>query len=167
MVSEGVRAAVWDGLLEVSRAVHYYAAQKKKHQRHRNIIRFFLAAAGTGALLSLINLLPGVVANVIVTIGGALVTGVVIWEALLDPTKKAAYLEIITSHDLPAVERLYRSLWEDTEMGRIDTDQALETKRELLARLQEVTSRIDVEDNDEIQDATQADAFTVEEQRYA
>ena len=165
--SESARQAVWDGLLEVSRAVHYYAAQKKRYGRYRNLMRGVLALSGTGALVGLLDFLPPVLENTTIQIAGAAIAVLVILDFLWDPAEKYVALKLVTAHQLPILENRYRGLWERTMSDQFPINDALAEKEELLALLNQIASGIDICDDDSIVEEAQRNAFKVEEQRYA
>lgn len=165
-INDTVRQQVWDGLLEVARATHYFSAQKDRYVRERNISRYAQGIAGTGAVVNLLNFFP--YAEQSAAVFGALIVFVVIWNFVRDPESKAARLTIVTSHQLPFLESRYRALWGRTMSAAISNKAAQNQKDALMAELVSIASVLnDIEHDQQLVTKTQYDAFKVEEQRYA
>lgn len=161
MVSSATYHAVWDGLLEVARAVHYFSAIERRYRRPAFGIRFVLALSGCGSVASLLVSSP-----VLASISGALVTALVILDLLWDCSKRTAQLKIV-NNNLAGLEREYRSLWTKVRNGSIDDSEAIQRSDLLNARLIQIASDSDVSGDDKISQKAQERAFKVEEQRYA
>ena len=165
-VSSTVRRHVWDGLLEVARAVYYFNAQKNRYVRERNVSRFVQGIVATGAIVSPLGFLP--YSQGLVALAGAFIGIVVIWNFVRDPESKAARLELVTGHQLPRLESRYRDLWERTMLGTVSDEEAQREKTALLTELGDVVSVLEnIQDDEKLVVTTQRNAFNVEEQRYA
>ena len=161
MVSGVTYHSVWDGLLEVSRARHYFAARENGFVRQAFALRFLLALAGIGAVASFIESFGW-----LAPISGVTVAALVILDLLWDGTTRVTQLKIV-NRDLAALEARYRSFWDETRNGTV-TDQEAHAKRsELLATLNQIASNVDIAADGKIIQQSQERAFAVEEQRYA
>ncbi len=161
MVSSSTYHAVWDGLLEVSRARHYFAAQESRLEWRAFALRFALALSGLGAVASLVESFEW-----LAPVSGVAITALVIVDLLWDGTTKIAQLKVV-NRDLAALETMYRSFWDETRNGSITDQEALPRKNELLAALNQVAANVDVVARKKIIQQAQEDAFKVEQQRYA
>ena len=161
MVSEVTYQAVWDGLLEVSRARHFYFDQERRHKNINFILRFLLAMSGIGAFASIwdIHELVGPTA-------GTLISALVIIDLLGNFTTRLAQLKIVNL-DLASLEQDYRNFWDDTRNGTISNKEASENKKVLMMRLNMIASNVDITASDKILQRIQEDAFRAEEVRYA
>ena len=164
-ISETVKNNIWNGHLEVSRAVHYFHAQMVRYAKERNASRFAQGIAGTGALIGVLDFVP--FSEIAISVTGALVAFVVIWDLVRDPAAKATRLELVYSRQLQPLEANYRDLWEQTLSDTISAAEAQEQKAVLMKELANITSILDIEDDARLATETQRSAFKVEEQRYA
>ncbi len=161
MVSSATYHAVWDGLLEVSRARHYFSAREKGLARGTFAIRFALALAGVGAMASLQESFGW-----LAPVSGGAITALVILDLLWDGTTRLAQLKIV-NRDLDTLETSYRAFWDQTRNGTIADQEANAKKDELLTTLNQITSNVDIAINERAVQQAQERAFAVEEQRYA
>ena len=160
-VSKVTYGAVWDGLLEVSRARHYFAAHENGLACQTFVLRFALALAGVGAMASLVQSLVW-----LAPISGAAVAALVILELLWDGTTRVAQLKT-ANRELAALDTRYRAFWDEIRNGAIADQEANERKNELLATLNRIASNVDIAAKEKFVQQAQERAFKGEELRYA
>ncbi len=162
MVSDQTYESIWDGLLEVTRVVRYFAILESKCRRRSNLVRLVLGVSGCGAFASAFNLLP----EMSMAIFGASVSILVIYDFVFDPTRNLIQLNLVNSQ-LSEIEIKYRSLWERTRSGAESEEDALEKKEKIMLQMNNIASRCDHKLDSKVIEAAQEEAFKVEETRYA
>ena len=171
MVTELIRNAVWQGMLDAERCVGYsgllYGRYKKVH-RLITLVVLSSALAGVGVLAAH---LPVVIQH----IASAVIGFLVVWDSIAGYARKSEVVGLVNS-ECAALVIEYQNLW--LSLGHVDesADDA-QAKREL-ARLSEKTSKaIDrltlagINENQKLnqrstEDAYE-DAYTVQAARYA
>ncbi len=161
MVSKATYNDVWDGLLEVSRARCFYDNREKTFSRYTFSLRLGLAMAGVGALASLLDSI-----EIVGPFAGIAITVLVLVDLLWDGTTRLAQLKIV-NRDLIELETEYRDIWEKTRNGIISDKEARNKKKDVLERLNKITSNVDVTATQKTLQNVQEIAFKVEEVRYA
>lgn len=162
MVSNTVYTDIWDGLLDVARIIRYFSLREKQFQRWSRAIRGVLAAAGIGATMTVVKLVP----NEFISITGCVIVVVIIVDLLIDPSKTVTQLKIVNIR-LSKLEEQYRTLWEKARCHQVTDDSALEEKQRILLEMKEICSLVDIQIDDKICEAAQIQAFQTEERRYA
>ena len=138
MVSAPTYNSAWDGLLEIARARHYFAAQEKKFGRIAFSIRFVLAMAGCGGAASLIYPLEWLLPYI-----GTAVTVLVIFDLLWDGLKRCSQLQVVNT-ELADLEVEYRAFWDSIRSNSLVESDALELMKTLQKRLVQITTIVDV-----------------------
>ena len=171
MVSSSTYHAVWDGLLDVARAVHYYAELERRYRQYTHISRALLALSGTGAGVGLIVSLTPIFGNwmaaeIISAVAGFFVTLLVIVDLIFNGSSRVAKLRDV-NQKLAALEADYRVFWEKVREGAIDNLDAIEIKIRMSQQRVEYEAFAAMPPNAGLNRITQRQAFQVEEQRYA
>ncbi len=162
MVSNSVYCDVWDGLLEVARIIRYYSLRTKQYQMQRCLVRSGVAFAGVGATATALDFVP----NDVMSFIGIFIVALIIADLLIDPTKTVTQLKIV-NFQLSKLEEQYRYLWERARTDLITDEEALREKQRILLEMNEISSFVDIQINDKINEIAQKEAFQTEENRYA
>ena len=165
MISDSTYHEIWDGLLEVCRVHRYSILCKQKYQRLAMVFRFLLAISGIGVLASLIEFFYFLPASTIVLFG-ILISVLIILDLIIQPSKTAAQLIIVTSM-LSDLEGNHRKLWEEVKADLISDKEALSKKNQIMLELRRVSSLVEINVNDKYNEIAQTEAFQTEEARYA
>lgn len=153
--------AVWDGLLEVARARHYYAEIERMLQVPVAVVRFLLALSGCGVFVSLFASWPWIGSAF-----GLAVTVMVVLDLSVNGTKRLAQVKAVNA-SLEVIEDEYRTLWESVRNGDIEGHDAILEKRRLLGTMTHVTGIADVWNFSRVNQTAAERAYEVEGQRYA
>lgn len=157
--------AVWDGLLEVSRARYYYAGIERLLQVPVFIVRFLLALSGCGVFVSIFSEWPWIEPAFGPAFGLA-VAVLVVLDLFLNGTKRLAQVKAVNA-SLEVIEGEYRALWESVRNGDIEGHDAVREKRRLLNTMTHVTGVADVWNFKRVNQTAVEQAYEVEGQRYA
>ena len=166
MEPEDAGYAIWDGLLDVSRVVHYYATQERRYERFAFGFRLVLALSGAGVAAPFLTASFIELPDWITPAFGVIITIFVVLDLLRNDAARAAQIKAVIP-DLAELESRYRSLWEETRNKSIDDQDALARKRKLMKDLNRIVSNVDIPSSRRIVYRTQKEAFKVEELRYA
>lgn len=165
MVTETTKHAIWDGLLEASRAARYYSVIAERHARKKRFRMWLQAIAGGIAALS-IAWIPSFTFHVeiLVTIGGLLIILTVVLERTL--TDQSELLSFVQS-DLSRISGKYNRLFLLANNDQIDESVARYAHEDLLDLLYRAFDRVDVPIDEELVVKTQREAFATEKERYS
>ena len=162
MVSEQVRNAVWQDMLDVARVIRYYDALSDRYKHNQAVIRFLLLIAVAGGIGALLDLFP----EIAQLISGGLVALLVAWDFISDYARKAAILHVI-SIECSALEIEWQSLWFKIET--LDDDTALNENTRLLRRISDVTGwagQANIREDRKLNEECERVAYEVMEARY-
>ncbi len=165
MVTETTKHAMWDGLLEASRAARYYSVIAERHARKKRTRIWLQAIAGGIAALS-IAWIPSFITHVeiIVTIGGLLIILTVVLERML--TDQSELLSFVQS-DLSRISGKYNRLFYLANNDQIDESVARYAHEDLLDLLHRDCVKVNVPIDKELAVETQQEAFATEKERYS
>lgn len=152
---------VWDGLLEVARAREYYYAQEKSLQARVNALRIGLALFGCGAVISLLAPFSW-----LGPVSGVAVASLVIFDSYWGGTKLLSQIQTVNML-LQRIETDYRSLWERVRSKGTDGLDLRSAKENLMKRLDDITTTVDIKPNEKFRHEAQKNAFATEAARYA
>lgn len=161
MITEATYRAVWDGLLEVSRARYYYTEMERSFSRSVFCLRLALAIAGVGVFASLFELFEQ-----IRLFAGIAITILVVIDLLWDGTSTLAKLKLL-NQDLTDLENEYRHIWEETLNRNMSDKDVRAEKKSLLETMNKIASKVDITPKGKIVVKTQESAFNAEKVRYA
>ena len=162
MVSSRTRDHVWQGLLDMARYRLYYGSLERRYRYRFHAVRFLLAAAGVGAAAPLIDMAP----DSLTAFAGVAVVALVIWDLVCDYGEKAAFLGVAVER-LDELEMGHRSLWEELDEERLDDEQARMRMTDLHKAALDAVRGVRISLDDKLNDECQANAFKIEENRYA
>lgn len=170
MVSSRTRDHVWQGLLDMARYRLYYGSLERGYRNKFYAVRFLLAVAGVGATVPLIDgaVVPPIdmVPDWLTAFAGVAVVVLVIWDIVFDYGEKAALLGVAVER-LDELEMEHRSLWEELDEERLDDEQARMRMTDLHKAALDAVRGIRISLDDKLNDECQANAFKIEENRYA
>lgn len=161
MVTEFAKNAIWDELLEASRAERYFAAIADRHPKRKKWRSAIHGIVGGIAAISFLS--PSL--DWLVSIAGLLLVIVVIFSDHI-LTHKADILASV-QRNISQLARDYRRLFELANNEQIDDAAARHTMGLLSGILSNACSRVNVPVDDDLVPNTQEAAFKVESERYA
>ena len=173
MVTDQTRNAIWQDLWDAERYSRYYSSLSDAYRRRHKITRFAtLASVLVEATISVSFVSIGVegiwaVMFLALIVGlGIVIAVLVAWDAVSNYAEDAAALSWV-SMDCSSLNTQWADLWLDIESYAIDEREARSRQRELLRRFNAIASRIDVDLDEEINEASAEDAVRVLKEQYA
>ncbi len=164
MASEHVREKVWQGLLDMSRGYRYYDAMFRRYSRCRTALRILLSISSIGAVASLLDFVPN--PALWVQISGAFIGAVVVVDLVLNPSEKAAVLNVTCSY-MSKYERQARTLWESLDVVDWDDKEVLSKLAEISEHAETTTEMISLPTHKRLNQKCTEEAYQVEADRYA
>ena len=165
MVSDQMRLAVWQNLLDVARLVRYYEALADKNRYRHSIIQFLLLVSAFSGIAALLKLLP----EFVQLVAGGLIAILVAWDVVAGYAKKAAVLHTI-SYECIALEVEWSELWAAINSAESSDTEAREKNKQLEEKCLNVTGwagpaniRVDQKLNAKCEEV----AYKVMAERYA
>ena len=162
MISDQAWNDIWHGFLDVARAHRYYEKLHRRYQQRYIAQRAAILIAGTGAMATLADFFPPLIAAI---------AGLIVWIAMaaefyLDISKRASILGVIRGQ-VSQLEDEYRALWESVSRAEISENQAIPAERNLRKHFFSICNALSIETDDQLNQQSADDAYTVEVQRYA
>ena len=172
MVTDQTRSAIWQDLWDAERYYRYYSSLSDSYRRRHKLTRFaMLASVLVEAAVSVSYVSAGVEGAwaaiflcVIVALGVGIAV-LVAWDAVSNYAEDAAALGWV-SVDCALLNAQWADLWLDIESYAIDEREVRSRQRELLHRLNTVVARIDVDLDEEANEASAEDASKVLKEKY-
>lgn len=134
MVSEQMRQAVWQDLLDVARLVRYYEALSNRYRLRHSLIQFLLLASALSGIAALLNLLP----EVVQLVASGLIAFLVAWDFVAGYARKAAVLHTI-NYECHALEIEWSELWASINSADVSDTEAREKNKQLEKKFLSVT----------------------------
>ena len=165
MASEGVRHAIWNGLLDVHRQARYYGVQSGRYNTWSTRLTVVFAMFGSADVASVL-----VAADHRVIMALSLLIGILaVVSSVGDFAKKAAVLHSIGLEcDYLAAE--WEELWVGTYSGKLSDNVALTRNQELMRHLISATNRAGqsgVRENRKINEKCWIEACAMLQNKYA
>lgn len=164
MVTEQTRQDIWQAYLDLARLTRYYDALADRHRRNHKIIQFLLLASASGGVITFLEVLPKEFQLIISTAVAVLV----VWDLIMDYSKKAALLHKI-SMECSDIEIRLSSLWNSVQSGRLEDEEAKGENAKLMQKVLEATrlaGEIGVPENKSLNRKCAAEAYEVMVARY-
>ena len=165
MASEGVRHAVWNGLLDVNRQARYYGVQSGRYNTWSTRLTVVFAMVGSADVASVLA-----AADHRVGMALALLIGILAVVASVgDFAKKAAVLHSI-GLECDHLASEWEELWVGTHSGKLSDSTALTRNQELIRRLIAATNRAGqsgVRENRKVNKKCWIEACMMLENKYA
>ena len=165
MASEGVRHAVWNGLLDVNRQARYYGIQSGRYNTWSTRLTVVFAMVGSADVASVLA-----AADHRVSMALSLVIGILAVVASVgDFAKKAAVLHS-TGLECDYLAAEWEELWAGTHGGKLSDNAALTRNQELIRRLISATNRAGqsgVRENRKVNEKCWIEACATLENKYA
>ena len=165
MVSEQIRQAVWQDLLDVARLIRYYETLSSRYQFRHSIIQFLLLASAFSGIAALLELLPEIVQLVAV----GLIAFLVAWDFVAGYPRKAAVLHTI-NYECHALEIEWSELWSAINSSEISDIEAREKNKRLKEKILSVTgwaNQADIRIDQKLNEKCAKVAYTVIAEQYA
>ena len=164
MVTEQTRQDIWQAYLDLARLTRYYDALSDRHRRSHRVIQFLLLASASGGVITFLEVLPKEFQLVVSTAVAVLV----VWDLIMDYSKKAALLHKIST-ECSGIEIRLSSLWNSVQSGRLTDEEARGENTELMQKVLEATrlaGEIGVPENKSLNRKCAAEAYEVMVARY-
>ena len=166
VVTDQTRNVIWQDLWDAERYVRYYGALADSYRvRHRNM-RFALPAAILVEVIVFLSNVSGILFATFTVAMVILIATLAFWDAMSNYARKSAALDLATK-DCQMMNTQWCELWMDIETCVIDESEARTRRWELMKRLQSIAARVDVDQNQRLNDSCKEDAKKVVMQKYA
>ena len=173
MVTDQTRNAIWQDLWDAERYSRYYSSLSDVYSRRHRLTRFAtLASVLVEATVSVSYISTGVdgvwatiFLALIVALGVAIAV-LVAWDATSNYARYAVALSWV-SVDCAALKLEWADLWQDIESYAIDEQEARSRQSELIRRFNTIATRVDVDLDEKINEASAEDAVRVLKEQYA
>ncbi len=163
MVTEPVRAIVWNDMLDVSRVTRYAETMSTRYRARHVAIRIILFVAASGSVATVVTTLPDLWRAVF----GIAVGVVVVADYMLDYATKIAALDSV-KRECQALESDWRELWLDVDVPVADDADIRSRNMQLIRRFERVTVPMDtqVPVNQEVNVRSAESAYQVAGNQY-
>lgn len=165
MVSDTIRNAVWQELLDAARLARYYASLADRHRRKRRIIQLLLMAAATSGIVGVLDLVPAFMQQA----AFAAVAILILWDLIGDYAGKAAVLDTIRI-ECTLLENQLLTLWlevDQSDMEDADARRQCNTLRQGLSDATEPAGKVGVTVDARLNKTCAEDAYKVMQERFA
>lgn len=135
MVSDRTRQEVWQELLDIDRTCRYYEAVQSSATRYRFGIRIATLLLIAGSIAAILDLLPWF-NSIVAAIVAVVVTGLTVWDAVADYSKKAAIAQTI-HFQCSKLRVEIRDLWLSVDDETVDEAEMRQQVRNLALRSKE------------------------------
>lgn len=165
MVSEQMRQAIWQDLLDVARLVRYYEALSNRHRLKHSLIQFLLLASAFSGIAALLKLLP----EIVQLIAGGLIAFLVAWDFVAGYARKAAVLHTI-NYECHALEIEWSELWAAINSAEVNDTEARERNKQLEEKFLSVTGwagQADIRVDQKLNTKCEEVAYKVVAEQYA
>lgn len=144
MVSDQTRSELWNQLLDINHNCRYYEALRSKAVRRHFTVRIVTLVALAGSITAVLNLLPWG-NDLVKTLIVALVTGLTIWDAVSNYSKRAAVAHFVHSQSVKIRSEM-NDLWLMAGDGSIEDDDMRQRMLELSRSFGEVENWVGMSD---------------------
>lgn len=165
MVSDTIRNAVWQELLDAARLVRYYASLADRHRRKRRIIQLLLMAAAASGIVGVLDPVPAIMQPTAI----AAIAILVAWDFFGDYARKVAVLHVICI-ECNRIETQWQTLWLEIERPDLEDADAIRQCEMLGQRLNEVTGQagmVGIQVDAQLNKTCAEDAYKVMRERFA
>ena len=166
MVTDQTRSAVWNNILDSERFFRYFGVLADMYSNRHKLVRFGLLGSLIVEATIFIPNISGPVSMIVTVIFGGLIVALAAWDAVSDYGKLSERLKLVSA-DCGLLRNEWADLWRDIETYTVDEAQARDRLRELETRQSFITSRVEVNLNESINDASEEAAFKVVRDQYA
>lgn len=165
MVSDTIRNAVWQEILDAARLARYYARLADRHRRKRRTIQLLLMAAAASGIVGVLDPVPAIIQPTAI----AAVAILVAWDFFGDYARKAAVLHVICI-ECNQIETQWQTLWLEIERPDLEDRDAIRQCEMLGQRLNEVTGQagmVGIQVDARLNKTCARDAYKVVQERFA
>ena len=164
MVSDAVRNAVWQNLLDIAKDIRYLDALQNRYRRKYYCVRFLLVVSGVLTALPLVPLDVPYINDAIPFIG-LFIIGLVLWDLVFDYGKKFSTLRF-TTDEFGKLENQYRELWDKIDGDSMNDNFIHKKMKKLESAALSLFNGIDVPTDKKLNEQCQKYAFKSEKNRY-
>lgn len=164
-ISDQMRQAVWQNLLDVARHVRYYEVLSDRYRFKHSLIQFLLLASAFSGIAALLELLP----EIVQLVAGGLIAFLVAWDFIAGYPRKAAVLHTI-NYECHALEIEWSELWSAINSTDISDSEARELNRQLEEKSLSVTGwagQADIRVDQKLNEKCAEVAYKVIAEQYA